>query len=232
MDLAHQSRPTIWFALLWKDFQQVKSTFIAVLAGFLAVQLLLLFSASFVQNAEARMAQFGATVTFACIAPILLALGCGGMLIGHERQTGTWAWSSSLPVSWLQALGSKLFVSTIGSLCASLPLAIIPVLLLITRQLPVPPISSDKQLAFYVSGMTIVIFFEVIVFCFLATMLLRETLTALVVAGIGLAIVQIFIGTWFVVQATPTLIRWGANGEQAGPIAFAIFVGAVLLDVV
>ena len=229
MDLAHQTRPSLWRSLLWKDFQQVKPTFLAVLFGALGVQLILLVSASVVSSENVRLAQFGGTVTFACIAPILLALGCSGMLIGHERQTGTWAWSSSLPVSWLQALGSKLFVSTIGSLCTSLPLAIIPVLLLIFGQLPIPPTLAATQAAFYVSSMTIVIFIEVIVFCFLATLILREALTALVVAGIWLVIVQIFIGTWFVVQATPTLTRWGANVEQAGPIAFAIFVGAVLL---
>ena len=89
MELAQQSRPSLWLALLWKDFQQVKSTFIAVMAGVFAVQLLLLFSAGFAPTDEARMAFFGSTVTFACIAPILLALGCGGMLIGQERQSGT-----------------------------------------------------------------------------------------------------------------------------------------------
>ena len=108
MELAQQTRPSLWFALLWKDFQQVKSTFIAVLAGVFVVQLLLLFSAGFAPNDESRMALFGGTVTFACIAPILLALGCGGMLIGQERQSGTWAWSSSLPAS-----------PTKGSPCAS-----------------------------------------------------------------------------------------------------------------
>ncbi|HUP78652.1 MAG TPA: hypothetical protein VM260_08870 [Pirellula sp.] len=229
MDLAQQSRPSLWRSLLWKDFQQVKPTFLAVLVGVLGVQLILLFSASVAQSENARSALFGSTVTFACVGPVLLALGCSGMLIGHERQTGTWAWSSSLPVTWRQALGSKLLVSTIGSLCASLPLAIIPVLLVITRLLPLPSSANVSLATFYISSMTIVIFFEVILFCFLATVLLRETLTALVVAGIGLVIVQIFIGTWFVVEATPTFRRWGANGEEAGPIAYAIFVSGILL---
>ncbi len=229
MDLAHQTRPSLWQSLLWKDFQQVKPTFLAVLIGILGVQLIFLFSASILQTENARSALFGGTVTFACTGPILLALGCSGMLIGHERQTGTWAWSSSLPISWWQALGSKLFVSTLGSFFASLLLAIIPVMLVITRRLPIPPTSTETLDIFYVSSMTIVIFFEVIVFCFLATVLLRETLTALVVAGIAIMIVQIAIGTWFVINATPTLIRWGANGDQAGTIAYAIFFSAVLL---
>ena len=229
MDLAHQTRPSLWQSLLWKDFQQVKPTFLAVLIGILGLQLVLLVLASIAQTEDARSALFGGTVTFACTGPILLALGCSGMLIGHERQSGTWAWSSSLPVSWWQPLGSKLFVSTLGSLFASLLLAIIPVMLVITRRLPIPPTSTETLDIFYVSSVTIVIFFEVIVFCFLATVLLRETLTALVVAGIAIMIVQIGIGTWFVINATPTLIRWGANGDQAGPIAYAIFVGAILL---
>ena len=229
MDIAQQTKPSLWQSLLWKDFQQVKPTFLAVLIGILGVQLVLLVLASIAQTEDARSALFGGTVTFACTGPILLALGFSGMLIGHERQTGTWAWSSSLPVSWWNALGSKLFVSTLGSLFASFLLAIIPVMLVITRWLPIPPTSTETLDIFYVSSVTIVIFFEVIVFCFLATVLLRETLTALVVAGIAIMIVQIGIGTWFVINATPTLIRWGANGDQVGPIAYAIFVSAILL---
>lgn len=221
MELAQQSRPTLWFALLWKDFQQVRSTFIAVFAGVFAVQLLLLFSASFVQNAEARMALFGGTVTFACIAPILLALGCGGMLIGQERQSGTWAWSSSLPASWRLALGSKLVVAMFGSLGASVPLAIIPLALWMTQQfLP----AAGSLAVIYVSSLTVVLFFEVVVFCFLATTLMRETLTALVVAGIGLTTVQILLGAWFADYVLPAIIRWGAPSDQAGLIAFAIFI--------
>ncbi len=228
MELAQQSqqsKPSLWFALLWKDLQQVKSTFIAVLAGVFAVQLLLLFLAGFAPTDEARMAFFGGTVTFACIAPILLALGCGGMLIGQERQSGTWAWSSSLPASWRLVLGSKLVVATVGSLGASAPLAIIPMGLWMTRQFPP---EAGSLAAIYVSSLTVVIFIEVVVFCFLATILMRETLTALVVAGIGLATVQILLGAWFTDYITPALIRWGALPENAGLIAIAIFIGCAV----
>ena len=231
MEIAQQTRPSILFALLWKDFQQVKSTFIAVLAGVFVVQLVLLVSASFAQNADTRTGLLGGTVTFACVAPILLALGCSGMLIGHERQSGTWAWSSSLPASWRLALSSKLLVSTFGSLFASLPLAIIPVSLLITGQLLIPESANVTLATFYISSMTIVIFFEVIVFCFLTTALLRETLTALVVAAIGLIVVQISIVAWLADSnsATAFLVRNGVLQERAGSIAFAGFVSAVLL---
>ena len=228
MEIAQQTRPSLWFALIWKDFQQVKSTFIAVLAGVFVVQLLLLVSASFAQNADTRTGLLSVTVTFACVAPILLALGCSGMLIGHERQSGTWTWSSSLPASWRLALSSKLLVSTIGSLCASLPLAIIPVALLITGQLLIPESANVTLATFYISSMTIVVFFEVIVFCFLTTVLLRETLTALVVAAIGLLIVQISMGAWLSHSAIAFLVRNGVLPEQAEPIVIAIFVGAVL----
>ncbi len=225
MEIAQQARPSLWLALLWKDFQQVKSTFIAVLAGVFAVQLLLVFSAGFAPNDETRMAFYGGTVTFACIAPILLALGCGGMLIGQERQSATWAWSSSLPASWRLALGSKLVVATVGSLCASVPLAIIPLALWMTRQFPP---TAGSLMAIYISSFTVVIFVEVIIFCFLATLLMRETLTALVTAGIGLATVQILLGAWFTDYVTPAIIRWGAPSDQAGLIAIAIFIGCAL----
>ena len=224
MEFAEQKVPSLWVALLWKDFQQVKPTFVAVLAGVFSVQLILLLAGLLNHSEYNRMALFGGTVTFACIGPILLALGCSGMLIGQERQSGTWAWSSSLPVSWIQALSSKLLVSIVGSLIASIPLTIIPIGLLITRQL-------DKELssniAIYALALPLFIFVEVVVFCFLATVLIRETLTALVVAGVGLAVIQIFVWNSFS-SAFPYSYSRHDNPDIA-EYRFAIFVSGVLL---
>ena len=224
MEIAEQKVPSLWVALLWKDFQQVKPTFVAVLAGVFSVQLILLIAGASNPVAATRAALFGGTVTFACLGPILLALGCSGMLIGQERQTGTWAWSSSLPVSWFQALNSKLLVSIVGSLVASAPLTIIPIGLLITHQLE---IELSSNVAIYVLGLTLVIFLEVVVFCFLTTVLIRETLTALVVAGGGLAVVQTFFGVALTEAITDSLRRGDKQG--IAPDMFAIFVSGVLL---
>ncbi len=215
-----QQKPSVWGALLWKDFQQVRQTFMAVLAGVFCVQFILLISGVILQIPENRMALFGGTVTMACVAPILLALGCSGMLIGQERQSGTWAWSSSLPVSWFQALSSKLMVSVVGSLVASIPLMIIPIGLMTTRQLET---GASSVAATYVSWLTLVIFLEVVVFCFLSAALFRETLTALVVAGIGLAVVQIYVGN---ALSEPSR-QVASNGGAA--FLYAIFVSGMLL---
>ncbi len=220
MELSQRHHPSLWTALIWKDFQQVKQTFIAVLAGVFCVQLALLVAGACSRDVATRAALFGGTVTFACIAPILLALGCSGMLVGQERQSGTWAWSSSLPVTWFQALSSKLLVSIFGSIVASLPLVVIPIGLLITRLLDT---GASSVAAIHVSWLTFVIFLEVVVFCFLTTVLIRETLTALVVAGIGLAVVQIFAGAAIM---EPSLLG-GVN--SVAPYQFSIFVSAMLV---
>src|SRR5690606_16709912 len=126
----------------------------------------------------------------ACIAPILFAIGAGGMLVGHERQSGSWEWSSSLPSSWRSALTSKLIVATAGAIVTGAVLAVIPGVLLLTGRLVVDNTSLVLAL---VSGMTIVLVLEVIAYCFLASLLMRETLTALVIAGLGLCIAQVTI---------------------------------------
>ena len=62
MELAQQSRPSLWYALLWKDFQQVKSTFTAVVVGVLGVQLILFLASRLIQDQETRTG-FMATIS-------------------------------------------------------------------------------------------------------------------------------------------------------------------------
>ncbi len=220
MELSQRHHPSLWTALIWKDFQQVKQVFFAVLVGVFCVQFMLLILGALSREADNKSALFGGTVTIACAAPILLALGCSGMLVGQERQSGTWAWSSSLPVSWSQALGSKLLVTLFGSLAASLPLAVIPIGLLLARRLET---QANSVAAVYVSWLTLVIFLEVVLFCFLTTVLIRETLTALVVAGIGLTVVHFSMGA--LVADAPSL-----DGiSDMSQYRFAIFASAILL---
>jgi len=189
-----------------------------VLACTFCLQFILLIGGAIASDKEIQLGLFASTVAIACAAPILLALGCSGMLVGQERQSGTWAWSTSLPVSWGHALSSKLVVSILGSLVSSLPLALIPIGLLIARRLETHP---DSFAAIYVSWLTLIIFLEVVVFCFLTTLLIRETLTALVVAGIGLAVVQIFVGV--------TMTDPFRQGELVSEYGVALFVCAMLL---
>ena len=217
MELVQQSKPSLWHALLWKDFQQVKSTFTAVVVGVLGVQLILFLASRLIQDQETRTGFMATIVTVAFLAPVFLALGSSGMLIGHERQTGTWAWSSSLPVSWMQALASKLVVSISGSLCVCIPLAILPVWFLATQA---PRLPEATQSAYLVCG-GLLIFVEVVAFCFVATLLMRDTLMALVVGSVAVLFFNVFIPTWFAINSPSALQRWGFSRDDASATGVA-----------
>ncbi len=178
MLLSHQNKPSLWGSLLWKDFQQVKLAFLVLAGGALCMQLLFLIIAFLTSDHEQSRPLFTSLFGIASVTPILLALACSGMLIGHERQSGNWAWSSSLPVPWVKCLCSKLIVATLGSLFASLPLGIIPA------------IFANTDLVASYSSLTLLIFLQVIVICFLATILMRDTLIALLVAGTVLTVLH------------------------------------------
>ncbi len=227
MELASRAlwqQPSAWNSLLWKDFQQVKSTLLAVLLCSLSLQLIFLAIAWV--NTRARESLLGSAALVACVTPILLAVGCSGMLIGQERQSGTWAWSSSLPVSWQRALTSKLLVSLLGSLFVGGILAITPLVLLASGLLP----AQDASLvAIYASGMTAIAFFEVLVFGYLASLLARETLTALVVAGLGLLIGQFFLSIVLMDVLQSSLTQLGYARETTAQIGMSLIAGAVLL---
>ena len=189
MLLMHQNKPSLWGSLLWKDFQQVKLAFLVLVSGALCMQLLFLtivwLTLDFDQWGPFVNSVFG----LASATPIMLALACTGMLVGHERQSNNWAWSSSLPVSWWKALLSKLVVTTLGSLVVSLPLGIIPTLLSTLQKLHAS--YGGVSVAYY--SLTLVIFLEVIVVCFLATVLMRDTLGALLAGGFVLTVLHIFM---------------------------------------
>ena len=191
MEFAQTAKPSLWGALVWKDFQQVKQTFAAVLIALFFAQLVLMVAANGTIEEFTKQGFLQGTILCASIAPILLAIGCSGMLVGQERQSGTWAWSSSLPVSWQTALLSKLSISLLGTLAATIPLTIVPLALWYGGQFT-PKI--DSIVTFYSFGLSFLVFLEVTVFCYLTTLLMRETLTALAVAGVGLLALHLVLG--------------------------------------
>jgi hypothetical protein len=198
-----------WRCLLWKDFRQVSPTLIAVTLGGLAMQLLLV--AAVIWGDENQELGSLAPV-IACVAPVLFAIGACGMLVGHERQSGSWEWSSSLPVSWGYALSSKLLVSLSGAVFIAMLLAIVPVSLLLVGHLV---IENTSLVMVYVSGMTLIALIEVVAYFFIATLLMRETLTALVIAGLGLCIGQVAIPALALAIASDRLVRWGLTPDFA-----------------
>lgn len=191
MEFAQITKPSLWRALVWKDFQQVKQTFAAVLIGLFFAQLVLMVAANGTIEEFTKQGFLQGTILCASIAPILLAIGCSGMLVGQERQSGTWAWSSSLPVAWQTALLSKLSISLLGTLAATIPLTIVPLALWYGGQFT-PKVDSIATV--YGFGLSFLVFLEVTVFCYLTTLLMRETLTALAAAGVGLLALHLVLG--------------------------------------
>lgn len=191
MEFSQITKPSLWGALVWKDFQQVKQTFAAVLIGLFFAQLVLMVAANGTVEEFTKQGFLQGTIVCASIAPILLAIGCSGMLVGQERQSGTWAWSSSLPVSWQTALLSKLSISLLGTLAATIPLTIVPLALWYTGQFTT---NMDSVVTIYSFWLSFFVFLEVTVFCYLTTLLMRETLTALATAGVGLLALHLVLG--------------------------------------
>jgi ABC-type transport system involved in multi-copper enzyme maturation permease subunit len=228
MDLSHQLPPSRWYGLLWKDFQLIRATLVAVTSGLFLVQLIFLM-VSFATNDESlREGMLGGISILASIAPILFAIGCSGMLVGHERQSGTWAWSSSLPVSWRQALASKLLVSLVGSAFVGVVLAVVPVILLATGRLVV---GNTSLAAVYASGLTAVALLEVMVCFYVASLMIRETLTALVVAGLALSIGQLVVALGVVVALKNAGFEESRAEELFGYVSsvLIVLVGAIAM---
>ncbi len=132
----------------------------------------------------------GPTVLIAMLSPTFIALGCSGMLVGHERQTGTWGWSSVLPTSWRSALLSKLVVTLSACLAVFCISAIIPSVLFASGQLPFASFRSEFAL---VPLVIFLVWFEIIAFFYLALLLFREPLVALVVGAIAVSIAQLIV---------------------------------------
>jgi hypothetical protein len=224
MLLTHQTKPSLWGSLLWKDFQQVKLAFLVLVIAALCMQLMFLIIVWLTLDLDQWGPLVNSVFGIASATPIMLALACTGMLIGHERQSGNWSWSSSLPVFWWQALGSKLIVTTLGSLLVSLPLGVIPALLSTSQKLHAP--YGDVSVAYY--SLTLVIFLEVIVVCFLATVLMRETLGALLVAGLVLTVLHIFASLPWWHENNWISNRLGISLDSA-PRFWFVFLSAFIL---
>jgi hypothetical protein len=189
-------RPHAWQSLLWKDWKQTEQVAVSVAAGFIGLQILMLLIGLSIREFSPRLEILAGTIVFGFVAPFVGALGCSGMLIGHERQVGSWAWSSSLPISWLSALTSKLLVSTVTCLLIGVALSIIPLALWSLGYFPSGPDGRPFPSATLtwqdVAGMAIpfLFFVEVLLGFFFATLLYRNTVAGMVAAIAGLLLFQ------------------------------------------
>jgi hypothetical protein len=198
---------TVFGRLLWKDWRVVRQVVVAIAVIMPVLQLLLvMLSFGILASGGPREDVLGPTVLITMLAPTLIALGCSGMLIGHERQTGTWGWSSVLPTSWRSALLSKLIVTFGACLLLFCLTATIPLILFASGQLP--SVSFRSEFALFPLVLFLV-WFEIIAFFYLALLLFREPLVALVVGAFAVSTAQLIVIGLLTRATTDFLIRTG-----------------------
>src|SRR5687768_9703878 len=104
----------VWSRLLWKDYRQVLPALVG--SSVMLACLLLIYLGMQLITPGQDMSLFSQAYAIVLLAPVFSAIACSGLLIGHERQTRTWNWTSSLPVEWSSALTSKALVWFVSSL--------------------------------------------------------------------------------------------------------------------
>ncbi len=100
------SRPSLFRALLYKEWRQVRSGVLWLVAIFLVIDALLtIFKSLALSSADYSYLFYVANGA----APVLAML-VASLTIAQELQTGTWNWSTSLPASPWQSFASKFLV--------------------------------------------------------------------------------------------------------------------------
>lgn len=218
--------------LLWKDYRQARPALVGVLAILSAIQLLYLCLQ--LTSRGTGMEMYQPTYMLALISPTLVAMACSGLLIGHERQTRTWNWSSSLPIPWPSALFSKTVVWLLSSvvMCALL-LLLYAALYRFAESMGRSghwsidrPDSETRLFAL----MMVVVPIEVFIAFSIATLLWNDTLFALVVAGIVVALGHVllieFIPRWTLALSGGEL----TSSELVGPVGAGLVIVTSILS--
>ncbi len=197
MQIQQLTAPTAWRALLWKDFQQVKPALTLLTGSLVAVQALaLVCQLLFSSDRQGRALEW--TVALGFMAPLFGILACVGLLVGQERQSGSWAWSSSLPMSWRTSMLSKICVALLASGLMLVPLAVMP-LVAVGLGCRVPP---DFWLAdIFAAPITILMLLNVGAALTCSVLIFRESLTGLIVGSVWGFFVQTLLlsaGTYYI----------------------------------
>ena len=178
---------TMWRHLLWKDWRQVWPIVIAIVVVQAMLQLLM---GTLEVLLPFQMQQLSsASINVALSSPALLAIACCGLLIGHERQSGCWAWSSSLPISWQQSMFSKFIIWSLSSVVAvAVLLGVSGIALAMNYRTLAQTLMADEQNDLLSSSLllTVIIGIQVFIYFSIAALLIKDTLMAFVVAAAGL----------------------------------------------
>ena len=173
--------------LLWKDYRQLRPALIGCWA-IMAVILLLTCVRQLL--AENRETIFPDAIMLVLAAPTLAAMAASGILIGHERQTRTWNWSSSLPISWTSSLISKFIIWLVGSgLMVGTLYVLFLLLLQVCRMQGMPHDLTPDWISPQMVVSTVFYVPLIVYICFsLAALLWNDTLTAFVGAAIVVSV--------------------------------------------
>ncbi len=93
---------SIWSHMLWKEFRQIMPTVALLVVATIVLQGLVAWF-----HVRSNQPSFPQIFFLASLTPIFAAVVSTAVAIGSERQTGTWNWNSSLPISWKTALSTK-----------------------------------------------------------------------------------------------------------------------------
>jgi len=93
-----------FWRLVWKEYRMQRAVWLAMVALTLLVQVLVVvFSRAERDSVDWVEPPFA----FALVFSALYALGCGATLFATERETGTYEFQRSVPVSWLRLFAAK-----------------------------------------------------------------------------------------------------------------------------
>lgn len=190
---------------LWKDFHQSKSVLLAVAVCHLLIQLILVAGNFLRESATAWGDVVQATLITAAVGALVTVIGSAAMMVGHERQSGTWGWASSLPVSWAQTLSSKLIVLIVSSALIALVLCCVPACVVAFTSASAAKDNTDSE---YFVTVAIGIYFQAIALFFLCTLLFKDAMTGMVVAAVCSIGIQFLVAAVMIESDSKQFWSW------------------------
>ena len=164
----------IFWRLVWKEYRQQQSLWIAIaLAGLLFQVAVLVYCALYgIGDLPNKL------FTVALGVPILYSLGCGATLFAGEREAGTFPFQQSLPVSAGHVFRAKFTFALLSGLLL-FPILWLLAFAMASWTLPDP----DWHLQLWGGGIVATI--EVLTWAALGSLLIRRVLPAAIAGGIA-----------------------------------------------
>ena len=224
---------TRWAHSLWKELRQVWQLIVGIAVIQACLQLLMGWLEMSFPSEFPGLSQNAINIALA--SPTLIAIACSGVLIGQERQNGCWAWNSSLPISWRRSLVSKVITWLVASIILVAALLCIAAIALSMNQRSLGQALFSEQTGYgsWTYLMTLVIGVQVFIYGSIATLLIKDTLMAIVVAALGLFMFHFFVAITGFFNSSIWLNRGGyeLNHENAILLAYlaSFLVGSIWL---